>query len=269
MSLLWPDKLRITLYPDRIELVRSSGDLRPRVLASETIPCDIENDNPQWMAPVAALKQRLLALPSKHNVTVALSNHFVQYTLVPWSDALVNDEERLSLARICFEKIYGDMARHWSLRVSHAGYGQPCIASAIDQALLDGIQSAYAGSKARLTSLQPLLMAVFNRFCTQFKGKDFMALLAEPGHVCLLRGQRSLVEIKSLPIGAHLPEALDMLMARESIMHASQNHARPYLIASGYPRSAITAEVSGKFEVLVCNPSPSGALGVLAARVSR
>lgn len=260
MSLLWPDKLQATVCPDRIELIRSSGGLRSRILESETIPCAIQDDSPPWMAPVAALKHYLDALPSTHNVTVTLSNHFVHYTLVPWSDALVNDEERRSLARICFEKIYGDMARHWSLRVGHAAYGQPCIASAIDQPLLDGIQNASAGSQSRLASLQPSLMTALNRFRKQFKGKDFTVLVAEPNHVCLLRGgQNGITEIKTLAIGANLPAELDLLMTRESIMHASPISARPYLIANGYARSAITAEISGKFEVLECNPSPSHA----------
>lgn len=260
MSRLWPDKLRVTLCPDRVEFVRSSNSLRPRILESETISCDIENSNPPWIAPVAVLKHRLQSLPSKHDVTVTLSNHFVHYALLPWSDVLVSDEERLALARICFEKIYGDMARHWSLRVSYAGYGQPCIASGIDQALLDGIQNACAGSKGRLASLQPLLMTVLNRFRKQLKGDGFMALVVEPGRACLFRGlQSGLGEIKSLTIGANLSEELALLMARESMMHASQKHARPYLIATGFPRSAITTEMSGKFEVLAFNQSPSRA----------
>lgn len=260
MSLLWPDKLRVALYLDRIEVVRSSGGLRARILESQAIPCDTEKHNPLWAAAVAALKQHLLALPSKHHVAVTLSNHFVHYALVPWSDALVNDEERLSLARICFEKTYGDLARHWALRVSHAGYGQPCLASAADQALVDGIQNAFTGSHGRLVSLQPSLMTVLNRFRKKFKGEEFMVLVVEPGRACLLReGARGLVEIKSLAIGAKLSEELDILIARESIMHASQNHARPYLIVSGYPRSAITAGVSSKFEMLAIDQPPSRA----------
>lgn len=260
MSLLWPDKLRVTLYPDRIEVVRSSGGLRTRIPESQTIPCNTEKNDPPWAAAVTALKQHLMALPSKHHVAATLSNHLVHYALVPWSDALVNDEERLSLARICFEKTYGDLARHWALRVSHAGYGQPCLASAVDQAMVEGIQTACTGSHGRLVSLQPSLMNVLNRFRKKFKGKDSMALVVEPGRACLLReGVRGLVEIKSLAIGAKLPEELDILMARESIMHASHNHARPYLIVSGYPRSAITAGVSSKFEILAIDQPPSRA----------
>jgi len=257
VSRLWPDKLRVALYPDRIEAVRSSGGLRPRILESQTIPCNTEKNGPLWTSAVIALKQRLQALPSKHHVAVTLSNHFVHYALVPWSDALVNDEERLSLARICFEKTYGDLARHWALRVSHAGYGQPCLASAVGQALVDGIQNACTGSHGRLVSLQPSLMTVLNRFRKKLKGKDSMVLVVEPGRACLLReGVRGLVEIKSLAIGAKLPEELDILMARESIMHGSQNHARPYLIVSGYPRSAITAGISGKFEIWAIDQPP-------------
>lgn len=266
MSRLWTDKLQVTLCPDRMELVRSSGGLRSRILESQTIPCDTRQNDPLWAAAVAALKQRLLTLPTKHHVTVTLSNHFVHYALVPWSDALVNDEERLSLARICFEKTYGDLARHWAVRVSHAGYGQPCLASAVDQALVDGIQNAFTSSHSRLVSLQPSLMTVLNRFRKKFKGKDSMILVVEPGRACLLReGVRGLVEIKSLTIGAKLPEELDILMARESIMHGSQNHTRPYLIVSGYPRSAITAGISGKFEILAIDQPPSRAFQPIEA----
>ena len=60
-------------------------------------------------------------------------------------------------------KIHGERAKGWEVRLSRAGGGAR-LACAIDAALLERLKACFPkGGKARLVSVQPALMAAYNR----------------------------------------------------------------------------------------------------------
>jgi len=122
----------------------------------------------------------------KLDVTVVLSNHFARYTIVaPQIDATA--EEELALARFQFAKIHGERARGWEVRISRAGDG-PRLACAIDASLLERLKACFPkGGKARLASVQPALMAVYNAARKRIPREGAWLLLTEPGRSCLAR----------------------------------------------------------------------------------
>ena len=122
----------------------------------------------------------------KLDLTVVLSNHFARYTIVaPQADATA--EEELALARFQFAKIHGDRARGWEVRLSRAGDG-PRLACAIDASLLERLKACFPkGGKARLASVQPALMAVYNAARKRIPREGAWLLLTEPGRSCLAR----------------------------------------------------------------------------------
>ena len=150
MSLLWRKRREVRLAPEGLE--------------------DLEKDAQTWAG----------------DVTLILSNHFARYTIVqPQNDA--TPEEELALARFQFAKIHGERAKAWEVRLSRAGSG-PCLACAIDASLLERLKACFPkGGKARLVSVQPALMAAYNRARGRIPREGAWLLLIEAGRACLAR----------------------------------------------------------------------------------
>jgi hypothetical protein len=119
-------------------------------------------------------------------VTVVLSNHFVRYALVPWSDALSSEAEEEAYVRHHFTRIHGERAKSWLFRSSEARHGAPRLCSAIDRQLLEELKACFPKSrKARLVSVQPQLMTVFNRARSAIPRSGAWLLVAEPQRACV------------------------------------------------------------------------------------
>ena len=121
----------------------------------------------------------------KGRVTVVLSNHYVRYALVPWSAALSGAAEETAYVRHYFVRIYGDRAKAWSFRASPAPSGMPRLCSAIDTALLQEIKNVFAKSKSKLVSIQPELMATFNRWRGKVPATGAWLVMADPDRACI------------------------------------------------------------------------------------
>jgi hypothetical protein len=164
VSPLWRERLLIALAPGELSWVRLHGRMRPEAGAKRVVPVDAGYGARLWDGAVHALRTEAAQW---HNDPVAahivLSNHFVRYALVPGSDGVSGGEEELALARFHFAKVHGEASRHWNIRLSAAAPGATRLACAVDSALIDSItQSFPRDRRPRLSSVQPLLMAVFN-----------------------------------------------------------------------------------------------------------
>ena len=157
MSRLFPERLELRLSPTEISL----GDRK--------IPCD-------------ASLQALQALELRQaRVSVILSNAFVRYALVPWSDALSGEAEEAAYVRHHFLRVHGERAKGWTFRASPAPARAPRLCSAIDTALLEQLKK----SVKRLVSVQPALMAVFNRCRGAIPPAGAWLALVEPERACI------------------------------------------------------------------------------------
>jgi hypothetical protein len=140
----------------------------------------------RWAGTVTALTQALASTEAKRaRATVVLSNHFVRYTLVPWSVHAADDAQRGELARYGFTQIYGSAVAEWSVQVSDGGIGAHGVASAADRALLVAVDAASADAGIRIESVQPHLMAAFNRFHARLGRRPHWFVLVEPGSLCV------------------------------------------------------------------------------------
>ena len=120
------------------------------------------------------------------DVTVVLSDHFARYTIVQPQDGATAEEE-LALARFQFNKIHGERARGWDVRLSRAGGGAR-LACAIDASVLERLKACFPkGGKARLVSVQPALMAAYNGARDRIPREGAWLLLVEAGRACLAR----------------------------------------------------------------------------------
>lgn len=241
MSLLQTDTLQVELAPDQVNLVHSERRLTLRGMRTT-----VWNE---WLAAAAAgpeeapwrgaLQALATALPAQAGraarARVILSNRLVRYVLVPWSDALGDAGEEAAFARHCFERLYGEAAAQWELRVSDERDGLPRLASAVDAALPGALRDVFAAAGVRLDSIQPSLMAVYNDYRRRLRGRHAWLALLEPGSVSLaLLQQGRWVRVRSMRIGPGWRVELAQILEREAYLADPEAAARDvFLWASG------------------------------------
>lgn len=186
MSLSWRSRLFLALYPDRVVWLHAAKGLRPHITAKSSISCAVDKAIP-WRGALSILPEALrMAQASGMRVTAILSNRLLRYAVVPNPDSARNREELNLLARHAFERAHGDAVVNWDIRLSDAASGQPALASAVDRELIMALRNTIVASGARLISIQPYLMAAFNRFNGGTRIRDGVFVLAEPERLSLL-----------------------------------------------------------------------------------
>lgn len=229
MSVLSRKELHVVLCPGHVALLALEHRLtvrgfrhspgRREVVAATTAPAGAparrQHDR------VLLVLNRMLAghADGKVSASVVLSNHFSRYVLVPWSDSLGNDAERMAYALHCFRELYGDRAERWEFRLSPEQDGLPQLASAVDRRLLAALRETFALHGIALASIQPHLMAAYNGVHPSLKRRDAWLGLVEPGNLCLgLLQQGRLARLRSMRIGAEWQAALPQLLEREACL---------------------------------------------------
>jgi hypothetical protein len=175
VSLLFPDRLIVSLAPGQVTSARMSGLLRKRVVERKTIPCDPGFGAEPWQGAIGGLS----GLDRTLRASAVLSNHFARYAIVPWNEGLDTADEEEAYVRHHFAKVHGERAKAWALRWSE--HGATRLASAIDQALLDALKQALP----RLDSVQPLLMAAINRCRAAIPRSGAWLALVEDERACI------------------------------------------------------------------------------------
>ena len=214
------ERLLVSLAPSEVALVRVQGRLRPRIADKTVLACDPRYGAEPWQGAAAALEGAASALTARPlDVTVVLSNHFVRYALLPWSDALDGAEEELAYAQHGFARIFGERAKSWTLRVAQAPAGAPRLASAIDSALIEALRGCFAkGAKAKLVSVQPYLMSAVNRWRRDIPASGAWLVLVEPERACLaLHAKGRWQAVQSVKGAFDAPEDWVALVERERL----------------------------------------------------
>lgn len=184
MSRLWIDRLEIALAPQRIALVRRRR-FTDKVIESKTLPCISSDPAKPWDGSLEALR-RAVADPiwQRAGAQVVLSNHFVRYAVVTRPAGVRAAAEQVALVKHRFNAIFGTMAQNWAIRTSQNGTDS-VLAAAVDQSLIDGLRETLRVGGVRITSMQPLLMAAFNRLRGRIGQQALWYVLVEPGKVCI------------------------------------------------------------------------------------
>ena len=213
MSLLWRNHLRVSLCADRLELRANRG-------RTSTVPVQVAPNDPEWRAAVDALPA-VLANHRNHEVSVVLADQFVRYALLPWNAALKSEEQWLALARHRLGAVHGAAAADWDLKLTETAPQGPRLACAVDRALVGALAAAAAAASVRLASVQPFLVAAFNRLQGGILGTLGAAacwlLIEEPGRLTLCFIQRGTwLAIRSRRTGHGWREMLPDIIERES-----------------------------------------------------
>lgn len=229
MSPWLADQLHITLSPTQIGVVRVRQSLGMRgikrqVVASETLACEVDANAFGWEKSLQAM-DALLARHSQNHpvVTLVLSNHFVHYVLVPWSDLISSDEQQHAYNRHCLNNTYGENSANWEIRQSRVNVGSAHLAGAIDEKLLAACNEVVERHGLRITSIQPYLMNVFNQLKNNMQETDAWFALVETGNICLAHFQQgNWVHFRSARLAGEW-EDFARFLTRESFMAESEN----------------------------------------------
>ena len=247
MLRLSPDQYCAVLCPDQLQVIRRRRRLRSTVdfKVAETFAPDV--NGPAWQVAVTAF-QRFLAMPEicTGNLGVVLSNHFVRYLLIPWSAQITSKEEFHNYAAAMFEDVYGEATSGWDVSVSAERSGSPRLAAAVDRSLLEAIRVAVANTRLRLRSVQPYLMAAYNRVARPRHEKDFVFMLVEAGRACILAAQGGKWCYVSTMAAPEQPAALSFLLEREIQLADLQGEFVPrVLVHAAHRRGLILPPVHG------------------------
>lgn len=197
MSRLWSDTVVLTLMPDRLVLLRTRRRLMRKVMDKDVRLCSGHCTPDDWSELIELCRSALSESRWRvGRVRVLVSNHLVRYACVPWVRGLENVAEEEALVRRRLDDIYGaTVISAAQLRWDQSGPQR--LAVALPNEPLERLRELCQVQGHRLVSVQPLLMAVFNRFrnvVKPFSGAWFA--VAEDGLLCLgavgKRGWRSL-----------------------------------------------------------------------------
>lgn len=239
MSPLLRDELRIVLTPNQVLLARigrsvSWRGLERRVLEKKVISCadcaggqakggDAAGSAAQWGAAVQALESALAKQAGRRVfATVVLSNHFMRYALLPWSDVPGDEAEEIAYARHAFRQTYGDATENWDVRLSPGKVGMPQLASAVDPHLPDALRELFGRTGIELESIQPHLMAAYNTCQAILHRRNAWFALVEPGNLCLaLLRQGRWESLRTMRLDGDGRVALPLILEREAILAES------------------------------------------------
>ena len=244
MSLLWPEACTAVLGPRSVGLYLSRDQ---RWLGRADFDCV---GGLAWPGAMAALESLLAARePGRGELRVVLSSHYTRFCLVPWSEAINSPEELAGYARLCFEDIYGEAGDGWSLKLSPEAAGHPRLAAAVPAELLARLRDLAKGCSLRLASVQPYLMAAFNRHRADLALDDFLFLVAEPGRGSLLlaRGGRW-AAVRSVALDDS-DAALNDLIAREGELHSLEQDGPVNCFLHAPGRAASVADGIARLEL--------------------
>jgi hypothetical protein len=185
---LWRETLQVLLTPDHLDYrVMPALGLSPTDIGS--IPCapGSGSEPPGWKPACDALARLVDGHKGKpFRIEVQLSDRFVRYQVLEARSGIVTRAEWRSYARHAFATVHGDAAKDWDFRIDLVPPGQPSLACAIDNALIDTLRELAAKRTSRLVGVRPRFVKLFNRrhFATQQQDTLWFAVVEER-HVCL------------------------------------------------------------------------------------
>ncbi len=172
MSRLWSSPATLALAPEGIAM--SQGG-KSRLL--------MQGEASDWKTLLDALRDMAQGLAIRR-ARIILSAPYVRYAVLPPQPAVVAARDWQALGAHALRQLYGAVADDWVVRVSLQGHGAPAVACALERALLDELQRLAGDMRWRLTSIEPDLMAVFNRHRRQLPATAWL-LLAGPQRLLL------------------------------------------------------------------------------------
>jgi hypothetical protein len=162
------------------------GAQRVMVSGSKAVEFQSAED---WRAALEALPG-ILKTHASREASVVLADQFVRYALLPWNPAVKTRQQWLALARHRFDALHGSAAAAWEVQVSETAPQGARLACAVDRELIEGLASSFVAMNVKLVSVEPFLVAAFNRIRGMVGNGSCWIVVEEPGRLTLALIQR-------------------------------------------------------------------------------
>ncbi len=138
-----------------------------------------------WQPAVAALDAMLQEHAGrKLELTLALSGHFARCLVLPWPAEVGEQAEADAYAAHQLRQVFGDAAEGWDVSLDSEARGARRLACGVDRELLDALRGAAKARGARVASIQPLIVSIFNQCRRAIDAQPALFFVAEPGRYC-------------------------------------------------------------------------------------
>ena len=203
MSLLWRNKeLRIGLAPDR-------------VFVSGAKSVELAPSDGGWSAAVEALPAVLAG--HKGEAALVLADQFVRYALLAHNETLKTPEQWSALAQHRFSALHGPRAAQWDIKVTETAPAGPRLACAVERELLGRLATIFLKANVHLVSVQPFLVAAFNRIRRHVGNASCWIVVEEAGRLTLALIQRGAwIAIRGRRSDSQWRNVLPEILERES-----------------------------------------------------
>lgn len=222
MSLLFPKKIIIGLGADYVSLAEVKGD-RLETWHMERFE---HNKKDSWHSGLSIVLKRLSALSLGNiHVSFRLSSDLAPISLLPWRNEITKAEQQALLAEAHFIKIYGNDAAEWKIAVDTPNYGQSWIASGVNLDMIENITLELQRIGAKVTSISPLTISVFNEVKASIKASHAWLLIPEVKNLIalyLIEGEWKLLQ--TIPLSNLESESISEILTREAKLSGLQEH---------------------------------------------
>jgi hypothetical protein len=185
-----------------------------RIMVSGGKAIELAGDD--WRGAVNALPE-LLKAHKGVEASVVLADQFARYALLPHNDAIKTPAQWLALARHRFSALHGPIAAEWEVKVTQTAPLGARMACAVDRELIERLAGVFVASSVKLISVQPFLVAAFNRIRQTVGNGSCWIVVEEPGRLTLALLQRGAwVAIRSRRSDERWRMVLPEILERES-----------------------------------------------------
>lgn len=248
---LWRDQVLVVISPTQLNMLRLRGCFGKRQIVSklsQTLnPPKLNEAN--WQPAIDALSTALKeSIWHKANMKLVISNSLVRYTLLPWSETILNAEEEQKFVKHKMNEVFGAAAKNWDISLAANTYGLARLACAVDSELLIKLRELAAKSYLDIQSIQPHLITALNFWQKQLKGKHLHFLVADGEKLCtayIENGQLTSLRVEQKNEVMTDEMVLSSLQRAALMNDAVSEMAQAYLFA---PKQARAISNAGKLQ---------------------
>lgn len=256
MSPLWRNRLYISLKPDEVAAICLAKGLRPRVAAKTLIRCAGGGDAP-WRSALTLLAD-LLGKPEwqRTDARIVLSNSFARFQMMPANAQVTDDEERQAFAMHKLASVYGDSS-DWEIRIAEGEGGANSLVCGVDRALLEGIDACCRLNRVRLRSVQPYLMAAYNRARRELTEDAVWFAVTERERVCALslqNGALRSIHNRSIAADDHFTALMTALEREKNLAGIGDQPEKIMLYGPGIAPGAVPAAMQSSIRLVGLAP---------------
>lgn len=237
-------ELRVVLCPDKVIILVWKNGLRRSVISQAILPATPANAS-DWRPAMVILEQWLTENDlGKADVKILLSSCFIRFAMMPFSGDVSDYAERLIVAGLLLESIYGETAKQWKLTLDNEVYGEPCMVAAMDSALWDTLNQMVAPRQLRVVFIQPYVASVINAYAKKIQDGDGLLAVVESGQAALVDiRDKKIVGVRKTMLSGNSGEAeIAGLLHRETLISGLHDEgAKVYLHVAGDRSIAIPA----------------------------